>query len=126
MDTPLKRFCIYMLFYCIQNKITQHQKRGTIFVLFSFSFVCLFCFTSVNIFKVKLVFSFCYLSVIADSCEPCLGGYQYPVSIKQNGQISHIPKIDFRSKAKNIPKNTQNDNAISHIPVIQRTHIPYP
>jgi hypothetical protein len=25
-------------------------------------------------------------------------------------QISHIPKIDLRSKAKNIPKNTQNDN----------------
>jgi hypothetical protein len=43
-------------------------------------------------------------------------GYQYPVSLKQNRQISHIPKIYFRSKAKNIPKNTQNDNAISHIP----------
>ena len=52
------------------------------------------------------------------------GGYQYPVSLKQNRQISHILKIDFRSKAKNIPKNTQNDNGISHIPVIQRTHIP--
>ena len=86
----------------------------------------LFCFTSVNIFKVKLLVSFCYLSVISDSCEPWLGGYQYPVSLKQNRQTSHIPKIDFRSKAKNIPKNTQNDNAISHIPVIQRTHIPYP
>ena len=108
-----------MLFYCRQNKITQHQKRVTIFALFSFSFVCLFCFSSVNIFKVKLVVSFCNLSVISDSCEPCLGGgggYQYPVSLKQNRQISHIPKIYFRSKAKNIPKNTQNDNAISHIP----------
>ena len=118
-----------MLFYCRQNKITQHQKRVTIFDLFSFSFVCLFCFSSVNIFKVKLVVSFCYLSVISDICEPCLGkgeGYQYPVSLKQNRQISHIPEINFRSKAKNIPKNTQNDNAISHIPVIQRTHIPYP
>ena len=90
-----------MLFYCRQNKITQHQKRVTIFVLFSFSLVCLFCFSSVNIFKVKLVVSFCYLSVISDSCEPFLGGYQYPVSLKQNRQISHIPKIDFRSKAKN-------------------------
>jgi hypothetical protein len=30
---------IYMLFYCRQNKITQHQKRVTIFVLFSFCFV---------------------------------------------------------------------------------------
>ena len=122
----LNRFC--MLFYCRQNKITQLQKRVTIFALFSFSFVCLFCFSSVNIFKAKLVVSFCYLSVISDICEPCLGGggYQYPVSLKQNRQISHIPKIDFRSKAKNIPKNTQNDNAISHIPVIQRTHIPYP
>jgi hypothetical protein len=69
-----KRFCIHMLFYCRQNKITQHQKRVTIFVLFSFSFVCLFCFSSVNIFKVKLVVSFCYLSVISDSCEPCIGG----------------------------------------------------
>ena len=72
-------------------------------------------------FKLKLVVSFCYLSVISDICEPCLGG-GYPVSLKQNRQISHIPKIDFRSKAKNIPKNTKNDNAISHIPVIQRTH----
>ena len=53
---------------------TQHQKRVTIFVLFSFSFVCLFCFSSVNIFKVKLAVSFCYLSVISDSCEPCLEG----------------------------------------------------
>jgi hypothetical protein len=34
------------------------QKRVTIFVLLSFSFVCLFCFSSVNIFKVKLVVSF--------------------------------------------------------------------
>jgi hypothetical protein len=88
----------------------------------------LFCFSSVNIFKIKLVVSFCYLSVISDICEPCLGegggGYQYPISLKQKRQISHIPEIDFRSKAKNIPKNTQNDNAISHIPVIQRTHIP--
>jgi hypothetical protein len=46
--------------------------------------------------------------------------YQYPVSLKQYKQISHIPKIDFRSKAQNIPKNTQNDNAISHIPVISK------
>ena len=65
---------IYMLFYCRQNKITQHQKRVTIFVLFSFSFVCLFCFSSVNIFKVKLVVSLSYLSVISDICEPYLGG----------------------------------------------------
>ena len=118
-----------MLFYCRPNKITQHQKRVTIFVLFYFSFVCLFSFSSVNIFKVKLVVSFCYLSLISDSCKPCIGregGYQYPVSLKQNMQISHIPKIDFRSKAKNIPKNTQNDNAISNIPVIQRTHMPHP
>jgi hypothetical protein len=46
-----------MLFYCRQNKITQHQKRVTIFVLFSFSL----CFSSVNIFKVKLVVGFCHL-----------------------------------------------------------------
>jgi hypothetical protein len=32
----------------------------------------------------------------------------------------------YKAKAKNFPKNTQNDNAISHIPVIHRTHIPYP
>ena len=121
-----------MLFYCRQNKITQHQKRVTIFALFTISFVCLFCFSDVNILKVKLVVSFCYLSVISDICEPCLGcegGYQHPVSLKslkQNRQISHIHKINFGSKAKNIPKNSQNDNAISHIPVIERTHIPYP
>ena len=94
-----------MLFFCRQNKITQHQKRVTIFVLFPFSFVCLFCFSSVNIFKIKLVVSFCYLSVISDICEPCgEGGYQYSLSLKQNRQIAHIPKIDFRSKAKNILK----------------------
>jgi hypothetical protein len=40
------------------------------------------------------------------------GGINIPY-LKQNRQVSHIPKIDFRSKAKNIPKNTQNDNAIS-------------
>jgi hypothetical protein len=40
--------------------------------------------------------------------------------VSANRQISHIPKIHFRSKAKNIPKNTQNDNGISHVPVIQR------
>ena len=103
----------------IVDKTRSHNTKN---VLFSFSFVCLFCFSSVNIFKLKLVVSFCYHSVISDSCEPCLGrgeGYQYPVSLKQNRQISHIPKINFRSKAKNIPKNTQNDNAISHNPVIQ-------
>jgi hypothetical protein len=71
-------FCIYMLIYCRQNKITQHQKRGTIFVLFSFSFVGLSCFSSVNIIKVKLVVTFCYLSVISDSCEPCLGVINIP------------------------------------------------
>ena len=53
--------------------VSQHQTRVTIFVLFSFSFVCSFCFSSVNIFKVKLVVSFCYLSVISDICESCLG-----------------------------------------------------
>ena len=110
-------FCFVFVFFCL-------------LVLF---FIC-------NIFKVKLVVSLCYLSVISDSCEPCVGGggggggererererERDPVSLKQNRQISHFPKIDFRSKAKNIPKNTQKDNAISHIPVIQRTHIPYP
>jgi hypothetical protein len=45
------------------------HKRVTIFVLFSFSFVCSLCFSSVNIFKVKLVVRFCHLSVISDSCE---------------------------------------------------------
>jgi hypothetical protein len=34
----------------------------------------LICFSSVNIFKVKFVVSFCYLSVISDICEPWLGG----------------------------------------------------
>jgi hypothetical protein len=85
----------------------------------------------IKVFKVKLlIVSYCYLTVISDSCEPCLGSGGASISripkTKQNRQISHIPKIDFRSKPKNIPKNTQNDNAISHIPVIQRTHIPYP
>ena len=60
--------------YICCYKITQHQKRVTIFALFSFSFVCLFCFSSVNIVKVKFVVSICYLSVISDICEPCLGG----------------------------------------------------
>jgi hypothetical protein len=85
--------------------------------------VCLFLD---NITLEELVVSFCYLSVISDICEPCLGrgeGYQYPVSLKQNRQISHILQIYFRSKAKNIPKNTQNDNAISHIPVIHMLSI---
>jgi hypothetical protein len=54
------------------------------------------------------------------------GGYQYPVFLKQNRQISHIPKIDFRSKAKNIPKNTQNDNAISNIPYPSNSEDTYP
>jgi hypothetical protein len=63
--------------------VSQHQTRVTIFVLFSFSFAGLFCFSSVNIFKVKLVVSFCYLSVISDMCEPCLG---------EGGSISRIPK----------------------------------
>ena len=74
----IRCFCIYMLIYCGQNKITQHQKRGTIFVLFSFSFAGLSCFSSVNIIKVKLVITFCYLSVISDSCEPCLGVINIP------------------------------------------------
>jgi hypothetical protein len=74
-----------MLFYCRQSKITQHQKRVTILVLFSFSFAGLFCFSSVNIFKVKLVVSFCYLSVISDICEPCLAG-------GGGVSISRIPK----------------------------------
>jgi hypothetical protein len=71
VEFGLYRFCIYMLFYCRQNKITQHQKRVTIFALFSFSFVCLFCFSSVNIFKVKLVVSFCYLSLNYWDMEYC-------------------------------------------------------
>jgi predicted membrane protein len=108
----------------IVDKTRSHNTKNVSQFLFCFRFLLFACF----VFKVKLVVSFCYLSVISDICEPCLGGegYQYPVSLKQYRKISHIPKIDFRSKAKNIPKNTQNDNAISHIPVIQRTHIPYP
>jgi hypothetical protein len=80
-----------------QNKITQHQKHVTTpnkitqhtthntknmsqFIYFTFSFVCFFCISSVNIFKVKLAVSFCYLSVISDICEPCLegGGFNIP------------------------------------------------
>ena len=113
--------CAYKCCFIVDNTRSHNTKNLSQFLLFSFSFVCSFRFSSVNISKVKLVVTFCYLSVISDICEPCLGGGgggQYPVSLKQNRQIS--------VKSQNIPKNTQNDNAISHIPVIQRTHIPYP
>ena len=103
---PLTGFA-YICCFIVDKTKSQHQKRVTFFVLFSFSFVCLFCFSSVNIFKVKLVVSLCYLSVISDICEPCLGegggGYQYPISLRQKRQISHIPEIDFRSKAQKYP-----------------------
>jgi hypothetical protein len=42
-----------------------------------------FAYISVNIFKVKLVVSFCYLSVVSDSCELCL---------ERGVSISRIPK----------------------------------
>ena len=123
-------FIITLTLKFIKNvRVMLSRKRRTLH-LTGFAYICCFIVdkTRSHIFKVKLVVSFCYLSVISDICEPWGGGggYQHPVSLKQNRQISHIPKIDFRSKAKNIPKNTQNDNTVSHIPVIQRTHIPYP
>jgi hypothetical protein len=47
-------------------------------------------FSSVNIFKVKLVVSFCYLSVISDICEPCLGCGGRGVSISRIPWIGYI------------------------------------
>ena len=63
-----------------QDHTTHNTKNMSQFIYFTFSFVCFFCFSSVNIFKVKLAVSFCYLSVISDICEPCLegGGFNIP------------------------------------------------
>jgi hypothetical protein len=56
---------------CIVDKTRSYNTKN-VFCFCFLSFVCLFYFSSVNIFKVKLVVSF-YLSVISDICEPCLG-----------------------------------------------------
>ena len=45
---PLTGFA-YICCFIVDKTKSQHQKRVTFFVLFSFSFVCLFCFSSVNI-----------------------------------------------------------------------------